>query len=142
MCRMVQLWQAYFKYFFSVFAKKAVQHTILQYAKWNSIAKLMETFRDKFWFGTNNWIISSKTKTNTKSQTKPLSEPGIEPETCGTVVWCITPRTPRQLNVSLIVKLFNCLTSSQVKQTKPNLQATLFQQSPFLLYCNMHGLLY
>jgi len=39
-----------------------------------------------------------------------LSEPGIEPGTPGTASWCVTSKSPRQLNVATEVnmQLFNC----------------------------------
>ena len=80
-------------------------------------------------------------KSNIKSKIlKLLPGPGFEPRTSPTSVWCVTSRQPRQLNLSSKVKLINCFNSmGQNKQTKPNLRATLFQQSRYfsnILTCN------
>ena len=58
-------------------------------------------------------VFSSKVKTqqqqNTKSNTQnSLSEQGIEPGTSRTPVGCGASGPPRQLKVSMVVKIFKC----------------------------------
>jgi len=49
------------------------------------------------------------TTTKQKNQTwKPMPEPGIEPGTSCTESGCFTTAPPRQLRISIVVKLFYC----------------------------------
>jgi len=47
-------------------------------------------------------------KTKKRRTENSLPEPGIEPGTSSTAVWSVNSRLPRQMNVTIEVKLFNC----------------------------------
>jgi len=58
-------------------------------------------------------VFTKKTKSTTTTKNKTLKsfpEPGIEPGISRTAVGCVTSMSSRQLNISIEIKLFDCLT--------------------------------
>jgi len=65
-----------------------------------------------------------------------MSDLGIEPGTSCTVVWCVTSRSARQLNVVIVVELFNCVNVMHRNVNKQNhLRTTVLRQSLQYLTC-------
>ena len=62
---------------------------------------------------------------NRKKHIKILARSGIEPGTSRTPVRCVTTGSPRQLNVSIVVKLFYCFNTMGLIH--------------FSFNCNLHG---
>ena len=74
-----------------------------------SILNKLTLHKELRYFVTNHVFLDKKVKTqkppNRKS--KPLPEPGIEPETSRTQSGNVTSAPPSQLRISIVVKLFN-----------------------------------
>jgi len=78
--------------------------SMFENSKWITLQTDLQMFVINNVFWTKRKNATAKQKLHHKS----MPEPGTEPGTSLTAVWSLTSWTLRQLNVSIVIKLFNC----------------------------------
>ena len=80
-------------------------------------------------FRTKNKNTQKQQQQNIKSNIKIIARTGFEPGTSCIQGECVTFRSPSQMEVQIVVKLFNCSNAMRRNvNNQPNLRASHFQQ--------------